>query len=74
MQAAFAAGATREDVVGVPHLVPRAALADEHLNRDGFAAPPSVPMSSNGRYCCKTLFGSRSTNFPDRWCGDQTFM
>jgi hypothetical protein len=26
-----------------------------------------------GGYCCKTLFDSLSTNFPDRRCGDQTF-
>ena len=35
MQAACAAGAAREDVVGVPELVSPAALADTHLERDG---------------------------------------
>jgi len=35
VQAACAAGAAREDVVGVPELVSRAALADAHLERDG---------------------------------------
>jgi len=31
VQAACAAGAAREDVVGLPHLVPHAALADAHV-------------------------------------------
>ena len=44
VQAARAAGATREDVVGVPHLVPRTALADEQLNCDGFGTPPSADV------------------------------
>jgi hypothetical protein len=35
VQAACAVGAAREDVVGVPDLVSRAALADAHLERDG---------------------------------------
>src|SRR5690242_12755492 len=30
--------------------------------------------SASGRLCCKTLFISLGTDFPDRWCGDQIIM
>ena len=58
MQAACAAGAAREDVVGLPQLVPRAALADAH-----------VAVRAGGRSefrCCDEIPGSVKQIAPTR--------
>jgi hypothetical protein len=63
VQAACAAGPAREDVVGVPHLVPGAALADAQLDHD--------PIRLNRIMISSLFFGKPVRTFPDHALGQK---